>query len=226
MREDTAGGLCPRCLIALSFASRTMPEGERPDLGVSLSAEEMRQHFPQFDILECLGRGGMGVVYKARQKALDRLVAIKVLAGERQDDADFARRFEREAKILAQMNHANIVTVYDFGEAEGLYYIVMEYVAGVNLRDVLAEGKMDPKQALAIVPPVCEALEYAHDKGVVHRDIKPENLLLDREGRAKHWLKRVKMRALQSEKFHRVTGTRGGSRSRSFGRIAGCCSTW
>jgi serine/threonine protein kinase len=145
----------------------------------------MREHFPQFEILECLGRGGMGVVYKARQLALDRMVAIKVLAGERQGDVDFFRRFEREAKLLAQMSHPNIVTVHDFGEADGLYYIVMEYVDGVNLRDVLQDGKMDPKQALAIVPPICEALQYAHDRGVVHRDIKPENLLLDREGRVK-----------------------------------------
>ena len=144
LQDDTAGGLCPRCLMAVNFASRTMPEDERPDLVVSLSAEEMREHFPQFEILECLGRGGMGVVYKARQKALDRMVAIKVLAGERQGDADFARRFEREAKILAQMNHPNIVTVYDFGEADGLYYIVMEYVDGVNLRDLLREGKIEP----------------------------------------------------------------------------------
>ena len=185
LRDKTAGGLCPRCLMALNFASRTMPEGEKPDLTVSLSPEEMREHFPQFEILECLGRGGMGIVYKARQKALDRLVAIKVLAGEWQEDVYFARRFETEAKLLAQMNHPNIVTVHDFGEADGLYYIVMEYIDGVNLRDLLADGKMDPKQALAIIPPVCEALEYAHEKGVVHRDIKPENLLLDREGRIK-----------------------------------------
>ncbi len=185
LRDDTVDGLCPRCLMALSFASRTMPEGEALDLKVSLSPEEMRAYFPQFEILECLGRGGMGVVYKARQKALDRLVAIKVLAGERQDDIKFARRFEREAKMLAQMSHPNIVTVHDFGETDGLYYLVMEYVDGVNLRDLLQDGKIDPKQALAIVPPICEALEYAHDKGVVHRDIKPENLLLDREGRVK-----------------------------------------
>ena len=185
LRDDTASGLCPRCLMALSLESRTMPDGERPDLKVPLSAEEMQERFPQFEILEFLGRGGMGVVYKARQIALDRMVAIKVLPGERQGDVDFARRFEREAKILAQMNHPNIVTIFDFGEADGLYYIVMEYVDGVNLRDLLQDGKMDPRQALAVVPPVCEALEYAHEKGVVHRDIKPENLLLDREGRVK-----------------------------------------
>ena len=113
----------------------------------------MTERFPNFEILECLGRGGMGVVYKARQKALDREVAIKVLAGEWQDDPEFAKRFEREAKTLAQMSHPNIVTVHDFGEADGLYYIVMEYVDGVNLRDLLSDGKLEPEHALAIVPP-------------------------------------------------------------------------
>jgi serine/threonine protein kinase len=112
-------------------------------------------------------------------------VAIKVLAPERVHEERFAEHFEREAKTLAKMSHPNIVTVFDHGETEGLFYIVMEFIDGVNLRDLLREGKMDPEQALAIVPPVCEALEYAHDKGVVHRDIKPENVLLDRDGRVK-----------------------------------------
>ncbi|MCO6045182.1 serine/threonine protein kinase [Aeoliella sp. ICT_H6.2] len=149
------------------------------------SPAEIANWFPKFEIEECLGRGGMGVVYKARQKTLDREVAIKILAGEWKDDAAFTERFEREAKILAQMSHPNIVTVHDFGKAQGLFYLVMEYVDGVNLRDLLSDGKIAPEQALAIVPPICEALEYAHSKGIVHRDIKPENLLLDRDGRVK-----------------------------------------
>ncbi len=182
---ESAAGLCPRCLMALNFDSRTMPEDEAPQKAAPLSPEEMHEHFPQFEVLECLGRGGMGVVYKARQKTLDRPVAIKLLAGEWQGDAGFATRFEKEAKTLAQMSHPNIVTVHDFGNTAGLFYIVMEYVDGVNLRDLLREGKMEPEQALAIIPSICLALEYAHDKGVVHRDIKPENILLDREGRVK-----------------------------------------
>ncbi|MCP5547324.1 MAG: protein kinase [Akkermansiaceae bacterium] len=185
LSPDAAGGLCPRCLLAMNFESRTIPDGEGPSSSPPLTPEELADKFPLYDILECLGRGGMGVVYKARQKTLDRVVAIKLLAGERQGDPGFAARFETEAKTLAQMSHPNIVTVHDFGETGGLFYIVMEYVDGVNLRDLLGEGKMAPEQALAIVPPICEALEYAHGKGVVHRDIKPENLLLDREGRIK-----------------------------------------
>jgi hypothetical protein len=127
----------------------------------------------------------MGIVYKARQKALDRLVAIKILAGEWQQEPGFAERFSREARTLAKLAHPHIVTVHDFGEAGGLYYLVMEFIDGVNLRDLLRDGRLEPPQALAIVPPVCEALQYAHSRGVVHRDIKPENLLLDREGRVK-----------------------------------------
>jgi len=185
--EGSAHGLCPACLMGQAMASRTVETvGENePPLPPPPSPEEIADKFPQFEIVECLGRGGMGVVYKARQKSLDRWVAIKVLAPERVHEERFAEHFEREAKTLAKMSHPNIVTVFDHGETSGLFYIVMEYVDGVNLRDLLREGKMEPEQALAIVPPICEALEYAHDKGVVHRDIKPENLLLDREGRVK-----------------------------------------
>jgi len=143
LRSKRAAGLCPRCLMAMNFDSQTMPEGEDFTPVPPLSAEELAQHFSQFEILECLGRGGMGVVYKARQKTLDRLVALKVLAGEWQGDDGFAERFEKEAKTLAQMSHPNIVTIHDFGETGGQYYIVMEYIDGVNLRDLLdQEGRV------------------------------------------------------------------------------------
>jgi serine/threonine protein kinase len=181
--QDAPGGLCPTCVMAMNLSPETKRTGATG--AMPRSPEEIQERLPQYDILQCLGRGGMGVVYKAWQKALDREVAIKLLGGEWKDDPSFAKRFEREAKTLAQMSHPNIVTVHDFGDADGLYYIVMEYVDGVNLRDLLSNGRMEPEQALAIVPPICEALEYAHGKGVIHRDIKPENLLMDREGRVK-----------------------------------------
>jgi len=142
-------------------------------------------HFPQLEILECLGRGGMGVVYKARQKSLNRMVALKILAPERVRDPQFAERFAREARALAALNHPNIVTIHDFGQAGGFYYLLMEFVDGVNLRQLLRTRKFSPEEALAIVPPLCEALQYAHNRGIVHRDIKPENLLLDKDGRVK-----------------------------------------
>jgi predicted Ser/Thr protein kinase len=132
-----------------------------------------------------LGRGGMGAVYKARQPHLDRLVALKVLPPTTGRGTAFAERFAREARTLAKLNHPHIVTVYDFGQADGLYYIVMEYVDGVNLRQTLRAGRLSPRQALAIVPQICEALQYAHDQGIVHRDVKPENILLTADGRVK-----------------------------------------
>ena len=97
----------------------------------------------------------------------------------------FAERFAREAQALAALNHPNIVTIFDFGQAGGFYFLLMEFVDGVNLRQLLRSRKFSPEEALAIVPPLCDALQFAHDRGIVHRDIKPENLLLDKAGRIK-----------------------------------------
>jgi predicted Ser/Thr protein kinase len=127
----------------------------------------------------------MGAVYKARQPALDRLVALKILPPSSQRDPAFAERFTREAVALGKLNHPNIVMVYDFGQVQGLYYFVMEYVDGLNLRELLRSGHMQPAEALKIVPQICDALQFAHDEGIVHRDIKPENILLDKKGRVK-----------------------------------------
>ena len=127
----------------------------------------------------------MGVVYKARQKELDRIVALKILPPGIGSDPAFAERFAREAKALARLNHPGIVTVHDFGRANGLFYFLMEFVDGVSLRQLMKTGRVSPREALAIVPQICDALQYAHDQGIVHRDIKPENILLDRQGRVK-----------------------------------------
>ena len=115
----------------------------------------------------------------------NRIVALKLLAPERVRDAQFAERFTREAQALAALNHPNIVTIYDFGQAGGFYFLLMEFVDGVNLRQLLRKRRLAPEAALAIVPPLCDALQLAHDRGIVHRDIKPENLLLDKDGRVK-----------------------------------------
>ena len=182
-------GLCPECLMKAGLGTG-VDIGPDSQAGVPAAPAapppapaEIAPNFPQLEILECLGRGGMGVVYKARQKSLDRFVALKLLAPERVGDPQFAERFTREAKALAALNHPNIVTIHDFGQAGGFYYLLMEFVDGVNLRQAMKAARFTPEQALAIVPPVCEALQYAHNHGIVHRDIKPENLLLDKEGR-------------------------------------------
>jgi predicted Ser/Thr protein kinase len=183
--DNAPAGLCPVCLMALNLKTDTVFTDDSPAAQPPLPSGQIAPHFPQLEILECLGRGGMGVVYKARQKSLNRLVALKLLAPERVHDAKFAERFAREAQALAALNHPNIVTIYDFGQAGGFYFLLMEFVDGVNLRQLLQTRKFTPEEALAIVPPLCDALQFAHDRGIVHRDIKPENLLLDKAGRVK-----------------------------------------
>ena len=192
-------GLCPECLLKVGLGSA--PGAEPVAAQPPLTPAELAEHFPQLEIIECLGRGGIGVVYRARQKSLNRIVALKLLAPERVTDPKFAERFAQEARALAALNHPHIVTIYDFGSVAGvadpgrpvsampavdqMYFFVMEFVDGVNLRQAMKAGRFTPEQALAVVPPVCEALQYAHNHGIVHRDIKPENLLLDKEGRVK-----------------------------------------
>ena len=185
LNENAAGGLCPRCVMALSVQPETCLTGEAAAGSGVRTPEELAPYFPQLEILECLGRGGMGVVYKARQPQLDRLVALKILAPERVTDVRFADRFLREARALAKLSHPNIVTIHDFGETGGYFYLLMEYIDGVNLRELMRGGRLPPPEALAIVPAICDALQYAHDRGIVHRDIKPENILIDKEGRVK-----------------------------------------
>jgi hypothetical protein len=151
------------------------------------SVEALWPLFPAYAIEALIGRGGMGAVYRARQRSLDRRVAIKLLPFELGVREDFAERFRHEAEALARLNHPGIVAVHDFGQADdGHYFIVMEYVAGTDLAARLREsGPLQTDEALAVVRQVCDALEYAHARGVVHRDIKPGNILLDAEGRVK-----------------------------------------
>jgi serine/threonine protein kinase len=150
------------------------------------SIDEVARLFPNYEIQDLIGRGGMGAVYKARQLALDRLICIKLLPLEVSVDRDFAERFKREARTMARLNHPNIVSVFDFGTtAEGHLYFVMEYVEGTTLHHLIKSTGLKPNQALEIIVGVCEALNYAHAEGIVHRDIKPANVLVDVRGRVK-----------------------------------------
>lgn len=178
------GGLSPADLLRQGAAEDTLLDGVREAFEPP-SLLELEVVFPQFEILELIGQGGMGAVYKVRQRQLDRVVALKILPPGIGGDAAFADRFAREAKALAKLNHPGIVTIHEFGCSGGLYFIVMEFVDGVNLRQLLKGGRISPREALAIVPQICDALQFAHDLGIVHRDIKPENLLIDRRGRVK-----------------------------------------
>ena len=184
---DAPCGLCPNCLMLMNLAEPTLDEtsAEHKAKPRAPAIEELASRFPQLEIIELLGQGGMGAVYKARQKELDRIVALKILPPQIGETPGFSERFTREARALAKLNHPGIVTLYEFGNADGLFFFLMEYVDGLNLRGLLNNGRIEAREALAIVPQICDALQYAHDHGIVHRDIKPENILLDRRGRVK-----------------------------------------
>ncbi|MDP2308177.1 MAG: serine/threonine-protein kinase [Pseudomonadota bacterium] len=156
-------GVCARCLL-------TGPAGS----GAGASTP--------FDLLEEIGRGGMGTVWRARHRGLDRVVAVKYLSDALAERPAFVARFVQEARLMARLQHPRIVAVYDVGEDEGLPYIVMEYVSGLALAAVLP---LSPARAIDIGIGVCEALAFAHTNGVVHRDVKPENILLDDAGQVK-----------------------------------------
>ncbi len=179
-------GLCPECLIQSGFDTRGANDpADGKSAFIPPSVENLAGLFPQLEIIELLGRGGMGAVYKARQPSLGRFVALKILPPKRAGDPDFAERFNREARALARLNRPNIVAVYDFGQAGDMPYFLMEYVEGTTLRQVVQAGTLTPSDTLRIVMQICEALQFAHDEGVVHRDIKPKNILLDTKGRVK-----------------------------------------
>jgi serine/threonine protein kinase/type II secretory pathway pseudopilin PulG len=217
-------GLCPACLLKLGAAADTITDAKQPAFNPPTVAE-LAPLFPQLEILELIGKGGMGAVYKARQKQLDRIVALKILPPGIGDDPAFAARFAREAKALAKLNHPGIVTLYEFGSTaapalsgsqpsalnpQPLYFFLMEFVDGVNLRQLLHAGRISAHEALAIVPQICDALQFAHDHGIVHRDIKPENILLDRRGRVK----------VADFGLAKIVGTERGSMSRTSGASA------
>jgi len=187
---ESPAGLCPKCLMQIGLESA--PEREvvvtsagAPAREAPPSVEELAPRFPELAIESLIGRGGMGAVYRARQKGLDRLVALKILPAEAARDPAWPERFAREARALARLSHPGIVSVFDSGERGGLYFFAMEYVDGTTLRQMIQARTTTPRQALAIVTQVCDALQYAHEEGVVHRDIKPENILIDKRGRAK-----------------------------------------
>lgn len=184
--EDTPGGLCPACVLGAA-AVPTEPGGAT-DSTLRFEApaiDQIAAAFPTLEIVELIGCGGMGAVYKARQPHLDRDVALKILPPSLAETPEFTNRFSREGRLLARLNHPNIVSIYDFGETGGYFFLLMEFVDGVNLRQAMRAGKFTPDQALDIVPKVCKALQFAHDEGILHRDIKPENILLDTKGRVK-----------------------------------------
>ena len=181
-------GICPVCVLNLATENSQTQEADsdpKPVIDAVAQPHELSGKFPNLEIVSLLGRGGMGAVYLARQTSLDRIVALKVLSSGLAEDPSFTERFAREAKTLAKLTHPNIVTVFDSGQTGDANYLVMEYIEGVNLRDAIVSNTIDPARSLAIVQQICDALQHAHNAGVVHRDIKPENILIDRNGLVK-----------------------------------------
>src|SRR5262245_26078042 len=135
-----------------------------------------------YEIQEQIGRGGSGTVYKALHAGLARYAALKVLPERFAQEPAFLHRFQREARIVASLRHPNILSVYDFGEQHGVFYIVTEFVPGGTLRDLLGRPMPLPR-ALTLATPMANALDYAHNHGILHRDIKPANILLREDGK-------------------------------------------
>ncbi len=149
------------------------------------SPEHLAELLPQFDIESFIAQGGMGAVFKGRQRSLDRAVAIKVLPKELGANEEFRESFNKEAKAMARLNHPNLLGVFDFGNVDGMPYIVMEYVEGGSLHEACINKVVDPAQAVAIVRGICDGLAKAHEQDIVHRDIKPANILLTEKLEAK-----------------------------------------
>ncbi|MEL6108138.1 MAG: protein kinase [Planctomycetota bacterium] len=186
-QTDKAIVQCPRCLLRPPWDTQapmaiTLGPGQS---FVPPTVEELREHLEAYEVQALIGQGGMGAVYLGRQKSLDRDVAIKILPPEIAERKGFRDRFGAEGRALAKLNHPNIVSVFDYGEAGPYAMLVMELVEGANLREVMRQGRLSQTEALEIIPQLCDALTYAHEEGVVHRDIKPENLLFDARGRLK-----------------------------------------
>lgn len=135
--------------------------------------------FPGYDIQGLIATGGMGAVYRAVQRSLDRTVALKILPMEFSKDAAFCAGFEAEAKAMARLNHPNLIGVFDFGEVNGMLFIIMEYVAGQSVYHSAYGTAIDQKEVIRLVSCICDGLAHAHENGIIHRDIKPSNILLD-----------------------------------------------
>ncbi|UCD57114.1 MAG: serine/threonine protein kinase, partial [Candidatus Hydrogenedentota bacterium] len=139
-----------------------------------------------YEIESLLGRGGMGVVYKARQISLDRVVALKILPPNLSSDPSYIKRFEREARAVAKLSHPNILHIYDVGEDKDLHFFSMEYVEGRTLDEFLKEkGRLDPDEAVRIITQAAQGIEHAHENNIIHRDIKPSNIIIDKRSNVK-----------------------------------------
>jgi WD40 repeat protein len=176
------GQRCPKCLLEYAFDPGAAEIEEPSDSAFRISGSKRRtvHYFGDYELLEEMARGGMGVVWKARQVSLNRIVAVKLLLGGKFSSEEFVRRFRAEAEAAANLQHPNIVAIHEVGEHEGQPYFSMEFVEGQSLAERALENPLPPEQAADYVRTIAEAIHYAHQRGILHRDIKPSNILIDR----------------------------------------------
>src|SRR5882724_3203620 len=175
---DAPQGLCSLCL----FETGLGPLLGEPDEPLTSSAAEIQMEFGDYELLEEIGRGGQGVVYRARQKSLNRLVALKVIGLGRWATRAHIKRFRLEAEAAASLNHPGIVPIYEIGESDGSCYFSMKLVEGGQLDQVVKREPMPTRRAAELIAKLARTVHYAHEHGIVHRDIKPGNILLDDKG--------------------------------------------
>ena len=176
-------GFAPASSAAAYPAVAKRPSNFDPTLDVWPEPDVLPRTFGQYELLSEIGRGGMGVVYKARQPTLDRIVAVKMILGHHLASAEHVRRFQIEARAAARLRHPNIVPIHEVGQLHGQHYFVMEHIDGESLAQRLSRGPLDLPAAVRLLTDVVRAVEHLHQQNIVHRDLKPSNILLDGEGR-------------------------------------------
>jgi len=175
-----------KSLVDIMVEAKVLTKNQSMRLMKEINESNRKFEIPGYQILEKLGKGSMGIVYKARQTSVDRIVAVKILLDALAQNKEFIKRFDREAKIAAKLSHNNIVNAIDAGQVNNYHFFVMEYVEGSTIKDALDQNQVfDEKAALKIVLAVAEALKHAHQRGLIHRDIKPENVILTKDGNVK-----------------------------------------
>ncbi len=173
--SDAPSGLCPRCLLKEALATEEDGSASDPSLESSVPSERLGD----YELLEQVGRGGMGVVYRARQIDLDRIAAIKMLLLGQLASDEMVQRFKREAQSAARLRHPHIVAIHEVGEVEGQPFFSMDFVQGKDLAQIVRESPLPARRAATYLRAVAEAIHYAHQQGIIHRDLKPSNILID-----------------------------------------------
>ena len=177
--SDSHAGLCPLCLVQVGIALQPVANFKEQSPRAADSAEGLPRRFGDYELLERIARGGMGVVYRARQLSLKRIVALKMILSGDLATRQMILRFRAEAEAAANLHHPNIVAIYETGEVGGQHYFSMEHVGGADLGRIVAGGPLPARPAARYLEKVAQAVEYAHRQGVLHRDLKPSNVLID-----------------------------------------------